>query len=168
LVDAVQWARSDREARLVVAAAFQQGLVTLADVHRSQAEQRNSVRHGLLAQTAGDCAGGSHSLGELDLLALCRQDRLPEPTRQVVRTDRAGRRRYLDAFFEEWRVVVEVDGVHHLDVGQAWDDSVRANALELDGFVVLRYPAHVIRSEPARVAAEIREALIRNGWRPPQ
>lgn len=96
LVDAAQWARSDREARLIIAAAFQQGLVTLGDVERAAAEHPNATRHKLTLQTARDCAGGSHSLGELDLLGLCRRYRLPMPTRQATHRDRDGRANSLE------------------------------------------------------------------------
>jgi very-short-patch-repair endonuclease len=164
LLDAAHWARSDAEARLFVAACFQQGLVTVAELERAAIDRPNTRRLALVRRTASDCAGGSHSLAELDLVALCRRARLPVPARQVTRYDRRGRRRYLDAVFEPWRVAVEVDGAHHLDVAQMWDDTQRGNALELDGYTLLRYPAHVVRSEPGRVAAELREALRRAGW----
>jgi hypothetical protein len=146
LVDAVQWARSDREARLIVASAFQQGLVAFADVQRSLAELPNATRRALLWRTAQDCAAGSHSVGELDLLELCRMFDLPEPTRQVARLDRQGRRRFLDAVFDPWPVAIEVDGAHHLNVARMWDDAERSNALELDGYTVLRYPAFALRA----------------------
>jgi very-short-patch-repair endonuclease len=164
LLDAAQWARSDREAQLFVAATFQQRIVTLVDVERAVLDQPAAKRRGLVLRTAVDCAGGSHSLVELEFLALCRRHRLPTPTRQGLRVDRAGRRRYVDALFERWRLVVEIDGAHHLDVAQMWDDAARANSLELEGYRVLRYPAHAIRTEPARVAAEIRQALRQAGW----
>jgi hypothetical protein len=166
VVDAVQWAVSDREARLIVAASFQQRLVTLDLVLQAVDETLNCGRRELLLSTAADCAGGSHSLAELDFLALCREHGLPTPTRQAQRKDAQGRRRFLDALFDEWRVAVEIDGAHHLEVGQMWDDAIRSNSLELAGYVVLRYPAFIVRTEPARVAAEIRAALSRAGWRP--
>ena len=165
-MDAAQWARSDSEARLIVAASFQQHLVNLADIQRACRLRHNTARRSLVLNVAQDCAGGSHSLGELDLVVLCRGAGLPVPSRQVRRADRNGATRYLDALFEPWKVAVEIDGVHHLDVGQMWDDAVRQNALELAGYLVLRYPAHVVRRYPKRVAAEIREALTRAGWRP--
>jgi very-short-patch-repair endonuclease len=166
VVDAVQWARSDREAQLIIAASFQQQVVSWGDLERAAAEQRNSRRRVLLLSTAADCADGSHSVAELDLLALCRNHGLPQPTRQVLRRDRDGRVRYVDAFFEKWHVAIEVDGAHHLNVAQMWDDSLKANALELQGYTVLRYPAFAIRRQAPRIAAEIREALIRAGWVP--
>lgn len=165
VVDAAAWARSDDEARLIIAASFQQRIVTLRDVDAAAATMLTTRRRRLVLRTAWDCDGGSHSLTELDLVRLCRAAGLPVPTRQVRRTDRTGRTRYLDALFEEWKVAIEIDGAHHLNVRQMWDDAIRQNALELAGFVVLRYPAYVIREQPERVAAEIREALLRAGWR---
>ena len=166
LVDAVRWSRSDAEARLIIAASFQQRIVVLSDVERVVARIPNLRRRALLRQTAVDCAGGSHSIAELELLTICRRAGLPEPTRQLRRNDQQGRVRYIDAVFEPWRVVVEVDGAHHLEVGRAWDDALRANALELDGYTVLRYPAFTLRTEPSRVTGDIRQALLRAGWQP--
>ena len=165
LVDAVQWARSDLEARLLIAVSFQQGMVSLADVTHAAAEQPRLARRDLLLHTATDCAGGSHSLAELDLLDLCRRAKLPSPARQVRRYDRQGRLRFLDAAFDPWKVAIE-NGAHHLDVAQLWDDAERSNALELDGYLALRYPAFAVRARQPRIAAQIREALIAAGWRP--
>lgn len=108
LVDAVQWAASDRQALLLVAASFQQRLVSLPDVERTLAQLPRAKRRSLLQVTARDVAGGSESLAELDLLALCRRAGIPEPSRQVKRRDAQGRLRFIDAVFEEWKVAVEV------------------------------------------------------------
>lgn len=168
VVDAVQWARSDNEARLIIASSFQQRLVRLDEIDRVAERMPYARRRSLLIRTAWDCAGGSESLGELDLLNLCRRARLPVPSRQVQRRDRFGRRRYLDAVFEEWMVAIEVDGAQHWLVRQTWDDLSRQNDLELAGYTVLRYPAFVVRDHPGHVAAELRQALIQAGWVPPQ
>jgi hypothetical protein len=119
--EAAAWARSDREAVLIVAASFQPNRVTLPGVRRAAAELGWSRRHALVITTAKDCDGGSHSLSELDLLQLCRRERLPIPDRQVVRRDRTGRRRYVDAMWDEWKLAVEIDGAHHLEVAQMWE-----------------------------------------------
>src|SRR5262249_52646511 len=71
LLDATQWARTDHEANLIIAATFQQRLVRLGDVRRAVEAMPNMRRRRLLLRTAADAAGGSHSLSELDLLALC-------------------------------------------------------------------------------------------------
>jgi very-short-patch-repair endonuclease len=168
VVDAVQWARSDNEARLIIASSFQQRLVRLDDIDRVAGRMLYAKRRSLLIRTAWDCADGSESLGELDLLNLCRRAGLPLPSRQVQRRDRFGRKRYLDAVFEEWMVAIEVDGAQHGLVQQTWDDSSRQNELELAGYTVLRYPAFVVRDYPEHVAAELRQALTQAGWVAPQ
>jgi len=166
VVDAAAWARSSDEARLIIAASFQQRLVRAPDI-AEVLDRRPAVRRRLLIiETVRDCAGGSHSVGELNITALCRRARLPLPTRQLRRRDAAGRLRYLDACFDDWKLVVEIDGAHHADVGQMWDDCARQNDLLLAGYVVLLYPVYVVRNQPQRVVAEIRAALLAAGWRP--
>jgi len=102
-------------------------------------------------------------LSELDFAALYRRHGLPLPTRQAVRTDRIGRRRYLDA---EWirsdgrRVVVEVDGALHLAVRQWWNDQSRQNELVIGGDIVLRFPSVVIRTDEVAVADQLRRVLL--------
>lgn len=166
LVDAAAWARSSDEARLIIAASFQQRLVTAADI-AAVLDRRPAVRRRqLIIETARDCAAGSHSVGELDFVALCRDARLPTPVRQLRRRDAAGRLRFLDACFDDWKLVVEIDGAHHADVAHMWDDTARQNDLLLAGYLVLRYPVFIVRTQPQRVAAEVRAALIAAGWRP--
>lgn len=166
VVDAAAWARSDDQARLVIAASFQQGLVTAPEIGRVLDRMPNTHRRRLIIATTRDAADGSHSLGELSFVDICRLEKLPLPTRQLTFVDRNGRKRYLDAVFDPWRLVVEIDGAHHGDVGQSWDDSERDNSLVLAGYRVLRFPLHMVRQEPRKVAAQIRAALELAGWRP--
>jgi very-short-patch-repair endonuclease len=166
VVDAASWARSDDEARLIIAASFQQRLVSETEIHRVLDHAPNVRRRHLILCTSRDAAAGSHSLGELSLVAICRDARLPLPTRQMRRRDSRGRNRYLDAVFDPWRLVVEVDGAQHADVSQMWDDSARQNDLVLAGYAILRYPVHVVRGQPHVVARELRAALVAAGWRP--
>jgi hypothetical protein len=68
--------------------------------------------------------------------------------------------------FDPWRVAVEIDGVHHLEAGQSWDDAQRQNALVLDGYVVLRCPARVVREFPDRARGCVDQGgSVRAGWR---
>jgi very-short-patch-repair endonuclease len=166
VVDAARWARSDNEARLIIAATLQQRLVTEHHVRKVLERNTTLPRRALVIRTVADAASGSHTLGELDFLALCRQGGLPLPSRQLRRQDSRGRWRYLDACFDEWGLVAEIDGAHHADVGQMWDDQARQNDLSLAGYVVLRYPAFVVREQPQRVLADLRRALLSNGWSP--
>jgi very-short-patch-repair endonuclease len=167
VVDAAAWARSNDEARLIIAASFQQRLVSAPEIEQVLKQMPTTRRRRLVIATSADAAGGSHSLGELDLAGICRKHRLPLPTRQVTFRDANRRQRFLDAVFDPWRLAVEVDGAHHDDVAQRWDDFERENDLVQDSFTVLRFPVHVVRERPHHVAARIRAALERAGWRPP-
>ena len=40
-----------------------------------------------------------------------------------------------------------------------WDDMDRENGIKLDGYLVLRFPAFVVRYRPGYVAAQIGEAF---------
>ncbi|GAB3857302.1 DUF559 domain-containing protein [Dactylosporangium cerinum] len=102
LVDAAQWARDDAEATAVVAAAFQQRLVVGDEVLAVLARLQGVRREALIRQAVEDARGGSHSISEVQFLQLCRRNGLPDPSRQVVRRDSRGRKRYRDALFEEW------------------------------------------------------------------
>ncbi|MEU6075858.1 DUF559 domain-containing protein [Micromonospora sp. NPDC047074] len=164
LVDAAQWAVTDEQARAVIAADFQQRLVAGDDLHRILDGMPRARRRSLIRQTAADAAGGAHSLAELDFLGLVRRAGLPDPSRQVVRHDSAGRRRYLDAWFGQWRVHVEIDGGQHLDPGTAWADMRRQNDLWIDGDRVLRFPAWAVRNDSRTVLAQLRAALRAAGW----
>ncbi|MEU3452450.1 DUF559 domain-containing protein [Micromonospora sp. NPDC006766] len=164
IVDAAQWASSDEQARAIVAAAFQQRLVGGHDLHEVVDRMPRLRRRRLILATATDAAGGAHSCGELDFMRLVRRAGLPEPIRQKVRQDSAGRHRYLDAYFEEWQVHVEIDGGQHLDPAHAWADMKRQNDLWVEGDRVLRFPTWALRAHPDEVLAQLRAALRAAGW----
>jgi very-short-patch-repair endonuclease len=159
MVDTSAWARTDREAQTIIAMCFQQRLVTAEQVEAVLRRMPLVRRHALITATAADAAGAAHSVGELDLIALCQREQLPRPSRQVRRDGR-----YLDAVFEEWGVWVEVDGGHHMEVDQWWADMARHNQLARRGEVLLRFPAWMVRDRPRQVAATIRRALHEAGW----
>jgi very-short-patch-repair endonuclease len=164
IVDAAQWARTDAEARAIVAAGFQQRVVYEEDLREVIDRMPRLRRRKLILAVATDAAGGAHSLAELDFLSLVRRAGLPEPTRQKIRYDATGRRRYLDAYFEEWKVHVEIDGGQHLDPRAAWADMRRQNDLWIEGDRILRFPSWAVRAHPAEVIAQLRTALRRAGW----
>jgi very-short-patch-repair endonuclease len=164
VLDGAQWAESDASAAALVAAAFQQRLVSLVEVIDAAARQPTARRRALTLDVAGDAAGGAHSLPEVEFLRLCRRAGLPAPECQVRRVDRAGRRRYLDAYFEEFGVHIEIDGEQHADPSARWVDMKRQNDLWVAGDRVLRFPAWIVRRRPAEVAAQVRAALEAAGW----
>ncbi len=162
-VDAAAWTRSPRTATGVLAAVVQQGL-TRPERLLIALDDAGRVRHRRRLQLAlADISGGAQALSEIDFARLCRAAGLPEPVRQRVRRDTSGRRRYLDV---EWRLpsgrvlVLEIDGVGHLQVERWYDDLLRQAELVIDGpHQVIRLPASAVRLEPQRVLRILARAL---------
>jgi very-short-patch-repair endonuclease len=165
-VDAAVWAATSDGARVILAAACQQRRVTPEEIFEVLALRRKLPRHSMIKATTLDIAGGAQALSEINFMNLCRNFRLPSPDQQVRRVDTTGRVRYLDAYWKQWRVHVEVDGAHHMDAGSWADDMLRQNQTWIKGDRILRFPAAVIRSRPAEVAGQLHAALQAGGWRP--
>ncbi|MBB2942479.1 very-short-patch-repair endonuclease [Actinoplanes lutulentus] len=161
VVDGAAWADSDAEARGIIVSACQQRRVHPAGLRRVLADMPRVRRRRLIGTTIGDVEGGAESLSELDLLALCRRFRLPLPEQQRFRLDADGRRRFLDAYWAEARLHVEIDGAHHMDVRYWAADMLRQNRVWVRGDRILRFPAFLLRTDPAMVAGQLREALKR-------
>ena len=139
MVRAAQWAVSDRKAATLLAMVVQQRLVAPQRILEHRATVRRSRRRRFLDFAIRDVCDGAQSLDELDFAAACRRYGLPEPTRQHVRRTRAGRV-YLDLWWEELRVAVEIAGAQHTQGNNAVDDALRQNEVVLDDAVVLRLP----------------------------
>lgn len=159
LLDAAAWSGSDDRARAVLAAGVQQRLVRPDQLEAALGLRPRLRRHALIATTLADIAGGAQALSELDFARLTRRYGLPAPDRQVMRLDRDGRRRWLDAYWDEAHLAVEVDGLWHMEATAWWADMRRGNDLLISGLRVLRFPAFVVRDQPGVVAAQIRDAL---------
>jgi hypothetical protein len=137
VIDAAAWSDNPRRACALVASAVQQRLST-ADRLLTELGTTTRVRHRrLLGSVLVDIAGGAQALSELDLVRVCRRHGLPEPRLQVVRRDRHGRRRWLDAVF----------------------DLPRGRELVVDGKAVVRVAAVTLRLAEARVADQLGRLL---------
>lgn len=152
-----------RRAIGLLAACVQQRLTT-ADRLLATRPRIRKLRNGAVFDWAlGDIAGGAQSFAELDVGVHCERAGLAPPTRQAVRKDTDGRRRYLDCEWElpDGRIVVlEVDGSFHLQVGRWWQDMKRERAVVLSRSTVLRCASIELRLEPWVVMADLREAGI--------
>jgi hypothetical protein len=166
MIDAAQWAATDAGAVTVVAATFQQRLVDLGDVRPVLATMKRLRRRAVIEAAVADASSGAESAYEIDFARLCRRAGLPEPSRQAFRTDRNGRRRYRDVFFDEWRVHVEIDGSQHMDVRAWYADMRQGNEIAISGVRLLRFPGWAVRHHPDEVIADLRAALIAAGWHP--
>jgi len=157
-VRAALWARSDRQAALLLTMSVQQGLVTAEQLGAEMLRVRRARRRGFIHAVLLDLLEGVRSLGELDFALECRRRGLPEPDRQVLRRGPRGRY-YLDVFWSAWGLVVEVDGIQHGWAGCQVDDAIRQNHLTLSGDRVLRLPLLGLRVAPDEFFEQIEAAL---------
>jgi hypothetical protein len=167
LIDAAAWMPTDRGAAAILAAGVQQGLARVVDLRLAAGRIETLRRRKLIAETLDDIAGGSQALSELDFIRLVvRAFELPEPSRQVAQRDARGRRRWTDVMWEEYKIVAEIDGAQHTqDPLQRWDDMKRDIDLGLDGYLTLRFPAWLVRTNPEHVARRVLKALREGGYR---
>lgn len=145
-------------------AVVQQGLSDPGRLGRCIGQLRPLRRAKPFRRLLDDMAGGVQSLAERDVDRMCDGHAIPRPTRQVRRTDSAGRLRYTDA---EWRtrdgrtVVLEVDGGFHMEARHWQADITRERGLVDTDRLVVRCTALELRDRPGDVARD----LIRLGVR---
>ena len=156
------WARSDRQAALLLTMVVQQGVVPADRIGQALLQVKRDRRLTFVIDVVTDLLGGVRSLAELDFARECRRRGIPEPTRQVVRRGKDGRY-YLDVFWEEWGVVVEVDGIQHALAQEVVADALRHNDVTLDNLTVLRVPVLGLRVAADEFFAQIERALADAG-----
>lgn len=157
------WATSDRQAALLLTMTVQQRLATAEQVATALLDVRRDRRRRFLERVVLDLLGGAESLGELDVAGICRRRGLPEPDRQVVRKGTNGRY-YLDIIWEQYRLVLEVDGIHHAWATSIVGDALRQNDLSLQSLTVLRLPLLGLRVEEDAFFDQVEAALTAAGW----
>ncbi|KQW43988.1 hypothetical protein ASC77_21585 [Nocardioides sp. Root1257] len=162
-IRAALWARTDREATYVLLLAVQQRIVAARDIGTELLRVRRDKRRLLLHSVVNELLDGAQSLGEIDIATLLRRRGLPAPARQAVRQDRRGRY-YLDLSWPDYRLVVEIDGIHHAWVENLVGDALRHNAVALDGDTVLRVPLLGLRLQPEAFLDQIEDGLRAGGW----
>lgn len=140
----------------------------LTDEERLHAAMRQRMRlrwRADLHELITAAAGGDHSVLEF------RYDRdverahgLPEPIRQAPFTGPSGRRGRRDRLYQEYGVVVELDGRLAHPVEEQWRDKARDNAAATDGLRTLRYTWADVRRHACATAVQVAEVLLIHGW----
>jgi len=162
-IRAALWAKSDKQAALLVTMSVQQALCTAEQLGVEMLRIRRDRRRAFLHVVLLDLIGGVRALSELEFSEECRRRGLPAPTRQVQRRARNGSY-YLDALWEPWKVVVEVDGIQHAGAQNIVSDALRHNDVTLKGSTVLRLPLLGLRVAPDDFFEQIERALTGAGW----
>jgi len=160
---AAVWAPSPRAAEFRLAAAVQQGIASPGDIRQEVLAQAHLPRATLALRALEDIEQGAHAMSELDFLRLCRAWHVPEPDELQVRVRTGGETRYLDGRYRKQGVRFEVDGQHHMLVGNWEQDLARGNDLAI-GFrgadeIQLRWSGSQVRHDQALVARQLRSAL---------
>lgn len=127
--------------------------------------QTPRLRHRLLlTDILGDVVAGVHSPLEMRYLrSVERPHGLPVAERQA----RPSGRFRTDAWYEAYRVVVELDGnAYHRGLAQA-TDMIRDNVHSLEGITTLRFGWTHVVGDPCSVAEQVAAALSNHGWRGP-
>ena len=150
-IDAAAWARTPKEVLFLLTSAAQQRLVTLDQLQR-ELEVRRRVRNApVIRSVLASMREGVTTVGEERFLRECRRRGLPKPRLQVVRRG-DGKIRRVDAEFrglDGRLVIVEIDGIGHLEVGTWHDDVQRHNELAFStGAVILRVTNWQLEYEP--------------------
>jgi len=92
-----------------------------------------------------------------------RPHRLPRGTRQAPATA-GSRSAYRDVLYDEYGLIVELDGkVAHPDDAR-WLDISRDNAATATGLMTLRYGYSDLCCRPCQVAAQVASALYIRNW----
>lgn len=152
------WARSDRQAALIIVMAVQQRLTTGLAVQQQLDQVRRHKRRPFLQTILRDVVDGAQALGELDFAEMCRRRGLPPPNRQVLRRTPRGRF-YLDVYWDQWGIVVEIEGLHHGAGETQVDDALRQNSLSIQRDTVLRIPLLGLRVAADEFMAQVAAAL---------
>jgi hypothetical protein len=152
LTTAASWMARAVGARLTTAARLREAM-------RLRPRVRWRRQLGILLR---EIAAGCHSFLEL----LFRRDvehahGLPRGKRQV-RRQADSRTRYRDVQYDEYGLVVELDGM--LAHPDAFRDMERDNAVVLDRATPLRYGFRQVHETPCRVALQVATVLIQRGW----
>jgi len=110
-------------------------------------------------------AGGDHSVLEFRYHRDVEQAHgLPAAVRQVPFTGPGGRRGRRDRVYEEYGVVIELDGRLAHPAENEWKDKTRDNAAAAEGKQSLRYGWTHVTQQPCATAAEVARVLRLHGW----
>ena len=89
---------------------------------------------------------------------------LPEPVRQAPFAGPNGRRGRRDRLYQQYGVVVELDGRLAHAIEDQWRDKARDNAAAVDRKQTLRYDWKQVSKDACATAVEVAKVLQVHGW----
>jgi hypothetical protein len=161
VADTVRGLTSLRDVRAVVADAIQQGRCEIRQLHAELIAGPN-LGSALFREALTDVAEGIRSTAEADLKDLLTKSRLPMPLFNPNLYDGDTFIARPDAWWPEFGVAVEVDSKQwHLSPEDHERTLTRGRRMGVYQIIVLRFTPKQLRTQPAEVIKEIRDALAR-------
>jgi len=149
----------------LLTSACQRRLTTPARLFAASERRKKIAWRPLLREVLRDVAQGAQSALEVRYLRdVERAHGLPRGTRQVVVVV-AGRCQSDDVHYEEFGVVVELDGVAYHDGDQVFRDMARDNATAVRKQITLRYGWRDVFGRPCATAEQVATVLQQRGWK---
>ena len=166
VLDLMQTAATFDDVCRWVTSAFARDLTDEAGLRQAMSARTKLRWRADLDELIAAAASGDHSVLEY------RYDRdverahgLPEARSQVPFIGPGGRRGRRDRVYEDYGVIVELDGRVAHPVEDQWKDKARDNAAAVAGLQTLRYSWTQVRREPCQIAVEVATVLRKQGWR---
>jgi hypothetical protein len=161
VADTLRGLTSLRDVRAVVADAIQQGRCEIRQLHAELLAGPN-LGSALFREALTDVAVGIRSTAEADLKDLLTKSRLPMPLFNPSLYDGDTFIARPDAWWPEFGVAVEVDSKQwHLSPEDHERTLTRGRRMGVYQIIVLRFTPKQLRTQPAEVIKEIRDALER-------
>jgi len=168
VADTARGTDSLRDVRAVVADAVQRRACQVQDL-AAELTAGPSAGSALFKLALADVAGGIRSVAEADLKDLLAKAKIPAPLFNPALYDTDGT--FIarpDAWWPELGIAIEVDSREwHLSPQDHASTLARGRRMARYQIIVLRFTPGQIRSEPAAVARDIRQALAGAQGRPP-
>lgn len=164
VLDLVELATTFDAAFGVVSAACQRRLTTSARILDAMGKRARLRWRTDLASALEEISSGTHSVLEYRYVHRVERPHGLPPAARQVRVGADGRNRYLDNFYREYRLCVELDGQQAHPDDQRWLDQQRANAITAKGMTILRYGWIEVDRHPCRTAAQVASTLRGLGW----
>jgi len=167
VADTARGMASLRDVRAIVADAVQQGRCEVRQLHAELLAGPNQGS-ALFREALTDVADGIRSTAEADLKDLLIKAKLPMPLFNPSLYDGDTFIAMPDAWWPEFGIAVEVDSKQwHLSPEDHESTLTRGRRMGVHQIIVLRFTPKQLRTQPADVIREIRDALERARARPP-
>ncbi len=147
---------------ILTAQAIRRSPEVAAEIESLLARSKWQPQRRLISDLIGAVKQGAESPLELRYLRdVEKAHGLPRALRQA----RVSGGRRVDACYQEYGLLVELDGRAYHRGAAVWRDMDRDNDHMLQGWATMRFGWHQIVSSPCRVATTVAAALHSRGWR---